>query len=409
MRNSCGCIPGPYDPLSKVLRQELDTGEERRKAQDWAEEARRHAEAAAQSEAAAGAGAEAAAKSWDDAAASAGLAQAEAERAKGYADGAQADYAYIEQARQAAQAAAKEAGEAAAKVSEADIDGKLAEMQKTEQTVKADAGRAADAAAGAATSAADAAGSAAESQTSAGEAMASRDAAKASESAAAAAADRAEKAVWSAQTAAQGQKGYFDTADALRETVPAGTAGDWAIVGSTDTVWVWDADTKQWTDSGSRTDLSNYYTKDQANEMLAEKQDKLAGTAGQVVGFDESGNAVASDQYYTKEQTDAKITELNGAIEQAMNKPHSRSVAAMLTADGWSPLDAGAVQDISIEGLTADQNGIVGLGPEPSDEQLKAARAAGLYLKEQKAGTLTIGSDGKTPGCDIPVVVILFE
>ena len=46
--------------------------------------------------------------------------------------------------------------------------------------------------------------------------------------------------------------GYYATQAALEEAHPTATAGDWAIVGSTDTVWIWDTDNTEWTDSGAK-------------------------------------------------------------------------------------------------------------------------------------------------------------
>lgn len=49
-------------------------------------------------------------------------------------------------------------------------------------------------------------------------------------------------------------KGYFASLDALKEALPTAEAGDFAIVGSTDTVYVWDADgepARGWTDSST--------------------------------------------------------------------------------------------------------------------------------------------------------------
>lgn len=45
-------------------------------------------------------------------------------------------------------------------------------------------------------------------------------------------------------------KGYFATEAALIAAYPSGEAGDYAIVGETDTFWVWDADTSAWKNSG---------------------------------------------------------------------------------------------------------------------------------------------------------------
>lgn len=72
-----------------------------------------------------------------------------------------------------------------------------------------------------------------------------------------------------AQQVAQGGVGYYETPDALRAAHPTGQAGNWAIVGSTDTIWVWDTDTNDWIDSHGNIDLSNYYTKTEADARFS--------------------------------------------------------------------------------------------------------------------------------------------
>lgn len=46
--------------------------------------------------------------------------------------------------------------------------------------------------------------------------------------------------------------GYYATLEALEEAYPTAEAGDWAIVGTTDTVWVWDTDTVAWVDTDQK-------------------------------------------------------------------------------------------------------------------------------------------------------------
>lgn len=46
--------------------------------------------------------------------------------------------------------------------------------------------------------------------------------------------------------------GWYATSQALTEAHPTATAGDWAIVGATDTVWIWDTDNSQWVDSDTK-------------------------------------------------------------------------------------------------------------------------------------------------------------
>lgn len=67
-----------------------------------------------------------------------------------------------------------------------------------------------------------------------------------------------------AQTITQGALGWYAEADQLRTAYPQGRNGQWAIVGATDTIWTWDSDTGAWVDTGAQIDLSNYYTKPQA-------------------------------------------------------------------------------------------------------------------------------------------------
>lgn len=75
---------------------------------------------------------------------------------------------------------------------------------------------------------------------------------------------------WSeqAQAIAQGQLGWYATPQALQAAHPTGQNGQWAIIGTTDTIWTWDSDTGAWVDSGSQVDLSDYYTKTQTQQIV---------------------------------------------------------------------------------------------------------------------------------------------
>ena len=46
--------------------------------------------------------------------------------------------------------------------------------------------------------------------------------------------------------------GWYTTGVALNNAFPTANDGDWAIVGSTDSVWIWDTDTTTWVDSGEQ-------------------------------------------------------------------------------------------------------------------------------------------------------------
>lgn len=124
-----------------------------------------------------------------------------------------------------------------------------------------------------------AAGSQTEASASASAAAASAEAAESSKKAAAVseteaetyktaaqeAARQAQESAQLAQQISQGAMGWYATDATLREAHPTGENGQWAIVGSTDTIWTWDSDTSAWKNTSVKTDLSNYYTKEQAS------------------------------------------------------------------------------------------------------------------------------------------------
>lgn len=75
-----------------------------------------------------------------------------------------------------------------------------------------------------------------------------------------------------AQQISQQNKGWYADAAALRAAHPTGQNGDWAIVGGAiDTIWVWDADTTDWKNTNQQTEMSNYYTKSQADALFLAK------------------------------------------------------------------------------------------------------------------------------------------
>ena len=90
------------------------------------------------------------------------------------------------------------------------------------------------------------------------------------------------------KTKAAHDKGYYANPSALEESVPTGADGDYAIVGTTDTIWLWDTDTQSWVDSHKATDLSNYYTKGETDNLLSQKEPNIVA----------KGADTASDNFY---------------------------------------------------------------------------------------------------------------
>lgn len=81
-----------------------------------------------------------------------------------------------------------------------------------------------------------------------------------------------------------GAQGWYSTPEALKAAVPVGENGWWAVVGTTDTIWTWDNDTKSWKDSIQKVDLSDYYTKAQADAKFGTPYTLPPATTDQLGG-----------------------------------------------------------------------------------------------------------------------------
>lgn len=78
-----------------------------------------------------------------------------------------------------------------------------------------------------------------------------------------------------AQQVSQGAVGWYPNYEALYAAHDTGYDGNWAIVGDTDTIWVWDSNTGVWKDTGESSKFANYYDKTQIDAMLAAMKSKL--------------------------------------------------------------------------------------------------------------------------------------
>ena len=78
------------------------------------------------------------------------------------------------------------------------------------------------------------------------------------------------------RTITLGAQGWYETSDALTAAVPVGENGWWAVVGTTDSIWVWDRDTNAWRDSMVTVNMSDYYTRTQVDKKLTDKANKTA-------------------------------------------------------------------------------------------------------------------------------------
>lgn len=81
--------------------------------------------------------------------------------------------------------------------------------------------------------------------------------------------------------------GWYATPQALTEAHPTATAGDWAIVGSTDTVWLWDTDNEEWVDSDTKGQVTSVNNQTGAVTLdINDVAPTQTGKSGYVLGTD---------------------------------------------------------------------------------------------------------------------------
>ena len=78
--------------------------------------------------------------------------------------------------------------------------------------------------------------------------------------------------------------GWYATQSALETAHPTATAGDWAIVGSTDTVWIWDTDTSAWKDSDQKGQVTS--VNGQTGDVVLDLLPSQTGNAGKFLTTD---------------------------------------------------------------------------------------------------------------------------
>ena len=254
------------------------------------------------------------------------------------------------------------------------------------------------------------------------------------------------------KTKAAHDKGYYANPSALEEAVPTGADGDYAIVGTTDTIWLWDTDTQSWVDSHKATDLSNYYTKGETNNLLSQKEPNISAKGSDTAsdnfyyggrkqwidllykvrntalsGLDTSTaqTIVATDTILAamgklQAQITQSSTEVSGdiaAIESDItdlqtNKADktelpNKVISVTLTTTGWtSSVDGIYSQGITNSAITANMKLNLAFA---SDEMMKTLADAGVYglTAVNDNGTASVLAYGEQPTVEIPVQVEL--
>ena len=97
-------------------------------------------------------------------------------------------------------------------------------------------------------------------------------------------ASSAQKAADQITFIANGCKGYYSTAQDLRDAYPTADTGSWAIVAENCTIWVWNPATSAWKDSSVNVDFSDYYKKSEADAKFGTPYSLPPATADQLGG-----------------------------------------------------------------------------------------------------------------------------
>lgn len=140
-------------------------------------------------------------------------------------------------------------------------------------------------------------------------------------------------------------KGYFATQAALTTAYPTASAGDYAIVGSTDTVWIWDTDgTPAWEDSdqkGAVTSVNGMTgavtianaTTGAAGLMSSGDKSKLDGIASGATANSSDATLLARANHTGTQTADTITDGTNNKVFTASEKTKLGGIAAGATAN----------------------------------------------------------------------------
>lgn len=103
--------------------------------------------------------------------------------------------------------------------------------------------------------------------------------------------------------------------------------------------------------------------------------------------------------------TNSNMIKIDNALGEKANL--SLAINAVLSVSAWSE-ESPHTQTISIDGLLAEQNGLITIGQNITAEQLEDVVAADMRISDQADGSLTVTAYGDKPTRDIPVIIILL-
>ncbi len=138
-------------------------------------------------------------------------------------------------------------------------------------------------------------------------------------------------------------------------------------------------------------------------------------TMTQPVGVDKNGQLWSEgipETYLTEEDLGQSVASLGeDGIVLSSQLPHippsSKSLDVILSSSGWSAT-APYTQTLSVDGVTSESNGYVGLSFAATAEQRRVAREGIISVYAQNEDSITVVADGYLPKVDIPVTVVIL-
>ena len=172
--------------------------------------------------------------------------------------------------------------------------------------------------------------------------------------------------------------GYYATQAALEEAHPTAEAGDWAIVGATDTVWIWDEDTSAWVDSDQKGQVVSVNSKTgtvvlDALDVGAVPQVETMSTPTQekIVQYIGATNATYTNGYFYKATGTTTYTD-STTFDPASISGTTTTATAGALAGLCAEYGSGDITTIIKGTLTYDQSSdlLVFVGLDDTDTQV---------------------------------------
>lgn len=178
-------------------------------------------------------------------------------------------------------------------------------------------------------------------------------------------------------------KGYFANQAALEEAYPTAEAGDYAVVGDTDTIWIWDEDDSAWVDSDTKGQVTS--VNNQTGAVVLGANDILpsqTGNSGKFLTTDGT-DASWSDKPLVNSTTDSSSgtgKSLYIQATQGLTLNNGKTYAVLVGSANANPGNNGTVIGIEATSIGNNVNNSVAIGRAQRTNANYAIQIGGSYL-----------------------------